>query len=238
MRNIISVISITLLVGCASSTFGAIVTFEGFGPENAAAPEGATIESVRKEGVELSFSAEDPDTGAVITPFIAQVGAPRVGFQSTLGEDTPMVAGGGSYAAGGSYSLTDGLRRTYDYIFDFSQPVANFSLDLYDYRGDGPHAAGNLGSDNVELQVFNSSGAQIGSDTFVLPSVRPIEGNVVNLGVNVIGISSARLHFNGTEGGTAIDNVRFVVPEPAGLGLASLAFLGVLVGLGRRCKAA
>ena len=40
-----------------------------------------------------------------------------------------------------------------------------------------------------------------------------------------------------TEGGTAIDNIRFVVPEPAGLGLAAAGLIG-LFGIGRRQRPA
>ncbi len=233
-HNTLALFTILFVVGCVTgSSYGQlIINFEGFGPGSLPADEGDLISSVRRQGVTVNFSTESP-TGEVFTPFITEIASPRVAFQSVIDDDAPVNANGTLYKAGGSYSLTDGLRETYDYILDFSAPVANLSLDLYDYRGDGPHAAANLGSDNVQLQVFNTAGVQIGSDTFVLPTTRPIDGNVVNLGVNTLGISSARLHFTGIEGGTAIDNIRFVVPEPAGLGLAAAGLIG-LFGLGRR----
>jgi len=235
MRSItVALPTIVLVVVWAAGTSysASIINFEAFGPSNSAPTEGDLIASVRRKGVTISFSTESP-SGEVFTPIIAEFGEPRFGFQSTLGDDTPRNPSGSNFLAGGTYSLTDGLRQTHDYIINFSTPVANLSLDLYDYRGDGPHAEANLGTDSVELQVFNVAGAQIGSDSFVLPTTRPIDGNVVNLGVNAVGISSARLHFDGIEGGTAIDNVRFVVPEPAGLGLAVVGLIGLL-GLGRR----
>ena len=224
--------SLFVVVGAGGTSYGqsSIITFEGFGPTNSAPSEDDLVASVRRKGVTVSFSTESP-SGEVSTPFIAKIGEPRVAFQSALGGDTPVNPSGSVYMAAGTYSLTDGLRQTHDYIINFSAPVANLSLDLFDYRGDGGPA--NLGVDNVELQVFNTAGAQIGSDTFVLPDPRPIDGNVVNLGVSTEGISSARLHFNGIEGGTAIDNIRFVVPEPAGLGLATIGLIGLL-GRSRR----
>jgi hypothetical protein len=231
--NIVALSTMLFVAVCATGTSHgeSIITFEGFGPSNSPAAEGTSITSVRRQGVTISFSTESP-SGEVFTPFIAELGDPRVAFGSTLGDDTPSNPSGSTYLAGGTYSLTDGLRKTDDYIINFSAPVANLSLDLYDYRGDGPPAAANLGTDSVELQVFDMAGVQIGSDNFVLPTTRPIDGNVVNLGVSGEGISSARLHFDGIDGGTSIDNIRFVVPEPAGLGLAVIGLIGLL-GLGR-----
>jgi hypothetical protein len=233
-HNITAIFTVLAVAVCVAGTShgASIINFERFGSDNLPPEEGDLVASVRRQGVTISFSTESP-AGEVFTPFIAEVADPRVAFQSILDDDLPVNDNGTMYSAGGSYSLTDGLRRTDDYIINFSAPVGNLSLDLYDYRGDGPHASANLGSDNVELQVFNTAGTQIGSDTFVLPTTRPIDGNVVALGVDTLGISSARLHFTGIEGGTAIDNIRFVVPEPSGLGLTVVGLLG-LCGLGRR----
>lgn len=226
--NTVAVSTILFIVVCATgTTYGAsaIINFEGFGNE------GDPISSIEMSGVTVNFSTESP-SGDVFTPFLAEVGEPRVGFLSVPMDETPRNADGSVYTGAGRFMLTDGLRHTYDYIMDFSMPVENLTLELFDYRGDGPHVSANLGSDNVVLQVFDMAGVQIGSDTFVLPTTRPIEGNVVKLGVSVAGIKSARLHFNGIEGGTAIDNIGFV-PEPAGLGLAGFGLIGLL-GLGRR----
>lgn len=232
MRYNMIIASTIMVIVCAISTAdGALIDFEGVGPQ------GTLVDSLFVDGLQVNFNTESP-SGNKTLPFIAEIGAPRVGFQSLIGEETPLNADRSEYTEGGRFNLTDGLRQTHDYLIDFSMPVNNLRLDLYDYRGDGPHVSAKLGVDNVELQVFNASGAQIGSDTFVLPTTRPIEGNVLHLGVNVGGIASARLHFNGIEGGTSIDNIAFeFIPEPTGWGLAGIGLLGLgLCRRKRRCR--
>lgn len=205
---------LTVLSLCASAH--ATIDFEGFGPSNAPLTEGTQLSVVTEQGVSVLFETVDT-AGNVFTPFIAQAGGQRVAFQSMLLEDTPLNADGTVYAAGGNYSLTDGLRQTHDYHISFSQAVENISIDLYDFRGDGPHATAQLGSDTVAFRAYDAVGNLIGSDLYTLGTSRPIEGNVVNLAVNGTGIHSAVVDFLAIEGGTAIDNLRFdvaTVPEP------------------------
>ncbi len=230
-NNTVALSTILFVIVCAAgTTYGipATINFENFGNE------GDLVSSINVPGgLTVDFSTESP-AGDASLPLIGEFGVPRVGFQTGPVDETARNADRSIYTDGGRFFLTDGLRRTYDYIMDFSIPVENLSLDLYDYRGDGPHVSANLGVDSVELQVFDMAGTQIGSDSYTLPTTRPIDGNVLNLGVSVAGIKSARLHFNGIEGGTGIDNLVFeFVPEPSGLGLLSLGLIGLL-GLGRR----
>lgn len=224
---------VVVLVGLIATTSAqATITFEGFGPSNIPGTEGTPIPSVRRQGVTVSFTTEDA-SGVQYIPVLAEVGTPRFAFQSNLGDDMPASDSGTAYRAGGEFSLTDEIRNTRDYIIDFSESVASVSLDLYDFRSDGPHALGNPGSDTVNFQAFDSVGNLIATDSYTVSNPRPIEGNVVNLEVHAFGISQVRVAFNTIEGGTAIDNIRFTVPEPSSLALASLTAVGLL-GMRRR----
>lgn len=239
MRKNIIVVLATLAVAFVASVASAAparINFEGFGPANAPGTEGDPVASVMKQGVQVSFLTED-SAGNQFVPVLAQVGSPRLGFQSTLGDDTPLNDDGTFYAAGGQFSLTDEIRQTRDYIINFSTPIANLSLDLYDFRADGPHAGGNPGSDTVTLELYNSAGSVIGTDSYTIPNPRPVEGNVVNLGSSINQVASARIVFSSLEGGTAIDNIMFTVPEPSSMGLASFGLVGLL-GMRRRRRAA
>lgn len=228
LKNNVVILSALTVSFIASSAFAgsAVINFEGLGSE------GDPVASMSLPGVTVMFLTED-DAGTQYVPTLAEVGAPRVGFQSTVGDDTPR---GGN---GGRFSLTDGIRRTRDYIIMFSQPIEGLSLDLYDFRADGPHILGTPGSDTVSLDLFDAADVLVGSDSYTVPSIRPADGNVVTLGnASVSGIRKARLVFNTIEGGTAIDNIMFtVVPEPSSLGLVTFGFVGLL-GMRRRRRAA
>lgn len=214
--GLICLVVMTFIVVPAASGSVYLVDFEE--QEGTGLVEGMMISSVDlRNGTTVGFTVEglSGDEFVSFSPFIAQAGSPRVAFQSTAGDDQPMVPGGDIYAAGGENSLTDGLRRTLDYLIDFSTPVSNFSLELYDFRGDGPHSDAILGVDSVELQVFGEDGRMLGIDSHVLPDQRPWEGNVVLLGLKVDGVHSARVHFKGIDGGTSIDNLRFEILDGA-----------------------
>lgn len=231
-KKYIAIIAILIGFGIVARS-EAKIDFEGFGPLNAPLNEGEIVAVVRDQGVDVSFYTMS-QTGEISAPFIAQIGAPRVGFQSTLSDDTPVNPDGSVFGAGGQYSLTDGLRQTHDYMLEFSRDVANLRLNVYDFRGDGTHSLGQPGADVLELKVFDRQGNLIAVDNHTIPTNRPIDGNVVELGVNVQGIASAMVDFNSIEGGTAIDNITFVVPEPNSLGLASLGLIGLLSTRRRR----
>ena len=227
-RNYITLIA---LLAVSTSCY-AKIDFEGFGPLNSPLEEGEFIAVLRDQGVDVTFKTYD-QFGNESAPFIVRAGEPRVGFQSDLFEDTPVNADGTPYAAGGDYSLTDGLLRTHDYALEFSRNVANLSLDVYDFRGDGTPDLANLGVDSLRLNVFDRAGNMIAFDEYVLPADQPVDGNVVQLSVRANNIASARVDFSSIEGGTAIDNIQFTVPEPTSLGLASFGVVGFL---GRRKK--
>lgn len=231
-RAVVTVLASIIFAGvaCSHST-AAGIDFEGFGASNAPMAEGTPLSFATDQGVTVSFATID-SAGLSHTPFIAAVGGQRVAFQSVLSEDTPLNGDGTIYAAGGDYSLTDGLRQTHDYELTFSQAIADLSLDVYDFRGDGPHASANLGSDTLILRTFDGAGNALATDAYTLGMLRPIEGNVITLSVNASGIHSALVDFQSIEGGTAIDNVQFTVPVPepstlALFGLGSLVLLRV-----------
>lgn len=218
----------------------AYVDFESLG---AALGEGGSVTSTTAGGVTVNFSTEDGN--GIYTPIIAQAGVAtsRVGFQSVLGDDTPVDAAGNIYAAGGDYSLTDGIRITRDYVFDFSSPVINFSLDLYDFRADGTYQVGVPGSDTVDLLAYDAAGNVLGSTAYVVSDPRPIDGNVVTLAIGDLGnISQVRLDFSTIEGGTSVDNLSFLVPEsvtavpePQSIGLFAMALAGLFLRHRRQC---
>lgn len=222
------------LVSFAFTPAYAAIDFEGFGPTNAPLSEGTSLTVAADQGVTVVFETID-SSGMSHAPFIAQAGGPRVAFQSTVIEDTPLNSDGTVYVPGGDYSLTDGLRQSHDYSLTFSQNIEDLSLDIYDFRGDGTHALSNLGTDSVVLRTFDEGGNPLATDSYVLGLERPIDGNVVTLSVTGTGIRSALVDFLSVEGGTAIDNVNFTVavPEPGSVSLLMAGCL-MLVRLRRR----
>ncbi len=228
---VINLVLGTALVLGTDTAFGSMIDFENFGPANTPLPEGTPLSSILRSGITVTFSTEDAfGTG---TPIIAEIGGARVAFQSSIGDDTPKNSSGGDYLAGGSFSLTDGITKTRDYIIEFSAPVEDFSLDLYDFRADGPHAEGTPGSDTVVLEAYDALDNLLFADPYTVPGSRPTDGDVVNLGAPVSGIRRVVLNFSTIEGGTAIDNIRFTaVPEPSTMTIASIGI--ALFGLRRR----
>lgn len=230
MNNIRVLLTLVFAFVGNAAAYGVAIDFEGFGPTNAPLTEGTPLALATAQGVTVQFETIDT-AGVSYTPFIAEAGGDRVAFQSVNYEDTPVYGDGSIYLLGGNYSLTDGLLRTHDYKLTFSHPVEDLSLDVYDFRGDGPHAFANLGSDVLTLRTFDASGNPLGVATHTLSMSRPVDGNVITMAVNDTGIYSALLDFASIEGGTAIDNIDFtpaVVPEPASMSLFLLGLLFVM----------
>jgi len=216
--------------------------FEAFGNPPLPMPEGTLISSVKREGVIVTFTTRD-DTGTYI-PTLTKVGAPFVAFRSPLpfDDDTPVDSAGDRYLQGGDFSLTDGTRVTRDYIIEFSSPVENLSLDLYDFNSDGPRRLGDPGVDAITFEAYDALGYLLASIPVTSPNPR-VDGNVMQLAMNFGNISKAVLDFGSlVERGTAIDNIQFTpfnipeasLPEPAGLTLAGLSLFGLVLRRRRR----
>ena len=128
--------------------------------------------------------------------------------------------------------MTDGAGNHNHYLFDLARPVSEFSLDLYDYVGDG----GAKPLDSVKLRAFSDleRTLEVASTEYVVPRPRPNDGMAVNLSVSTGEIRSLTLEFSTFDRGTGIDNIEFVtIPEPAS---AVLLILALLLGqaIGRR----
>ena len=106
------------------------------------------------------------------------------------------------------------------------QPVSEFSLDLYDFVGDG----GALIGDSIILRAFSDHErtSEVASREYTVPFPPPKDGATVNLSVAGDSILSATLDFDVFDRGTGIDNISFVtVPEPCAFLLALLGFLSL-----------
>jgi hypothetical protein len=156
-------------------------------------------------------------------PFIAQVGSsPKDAFEKNVGGviigDTPE---GGNP---GRFFLTDGAGNSNNFLFDLAQPVSQFSLDLYDFVGDG----GAQPLDSATLRAYSDPQrtSQVAFDMYTVPRPRPADGLAVTLSVSAPTIAALMLEFSTFDRGTGIDNIQFrTVPEPGTLVLALFAVL-------------
>ena len=186
---------------------------------------------------ESGYSELDPVTSVVTatntvtfslsiaeTPFIAEVGAPRVAFAP---DDTP--AGGNP----GSFFLTSGSGQASDYFLDFAAPITELSLEVFDVAGDNNSTAG----DTITLTLFADSPRtqQVGSDTYTVPDAPLPDGHAISLAVlsPTSDAVTASIVFSGQmpDTGNGIDNIAFTtVPEPSSavfLGAAALACFAI-----------
>jgi hypothetical protein len=164
--------------------------------------------------------------------FIAQVGTkPKDAFENVVNGqilgDTPE---GGNP---GSYFLTDGAGNVANYLFSLKNPVGEFSIDLYDYVGDGGAAVTDYAQLTAYADVARTS--VVATDTYVVPKPRPLDGLAVTLTVSAPAIAAVTLDFSTLDRGTGVDNIQFVtVPEPSAMVLAALSIVTLLIGVQRR----
>lgn len=214
-----------------------LILFIGFVPIYAGADvidfesgyaDGDSVGTVITATNQVSFWATiKPSTGSgVFKAEIAKVGDPRTAFRrdSPVSGDTPSGSGAGLYF------LTDQNPQAAveSYFLQFSSPVADIALDLYDF---------DKGTGNAVLTAysnFNWTG-NVGSTT---PLSKLSDGSVVNLSIPNPSspISSVSLTWVGDPGysidnGTGIDNISFAtVPIPGAIWLLGSGLLG-LVGI-------
>ena len=139
-----------------------------------------------------------PITGPTGNGIIAQAGAPSTAY---VPNDAIPAA-----ASGGEFFLTDGFGNSEEYFIDFSVPVANLSVDLYDYRGDGGSAVG----DTATLDVFDDMGNNVGTTSLIIQAGEP-DPSVKTLSIPAPTgiIKSAILSTSANDIGTGIDNIVF-----------------------------
>ena len=158
---------------------------------------------------------------------VANVGIPKDGFEVVVpgGWIYDIPTGGNP----GSFFASHGPERPANYLFDLEWPISEFSLDLYDYRGDG----GARPTDFATLRAFadRQRTVEVDTDQYIVPVPHPTDGLVVSLGVAAPSIGALTLEFSTPDRGTGIDNIRFVtIPEPGTLVLLVLGMLALRLG--------
>lgn len=237
IRVLVAIALLSCLV-VAHRAFGAVtIDFEGLGLERDPVTSLLVTDPVTGESVTVDFFVAKVFMGEGLRPILVQEGVQN-GLEAGFGpEDTPNGEVPGN---GNDWMLGNGIGIGADYIFTFTGgKVADISLDLIDFRVDGPSAGGTPGSDRATLLTFDPMGNQHplipAISEYTVPDPRPVDGNLVTLSSTATCVAEARLVFTpeGVDAGVAIDNLTFtVIPEP---GLGSLIGTGVVVlGLLRR----
>ena len=219
-RRILALSAFTAAALSTAEVGAVVIDFESL-------PVGALAGPVGVPGNSVTFGVgagtAPPPSGPA---YIADVGAPTTAFAPG---DTPAAA------VAGRRFLTDepnGPNAALNYFMSFANPISDLSLHLYDYRVDGGPAAG----DSATLTVYDAAWSPVGSSTFVIPTINPVDGNVETLSVlSPTGdISFATVTFSTPDVGTGIDNITFSnVPDAShSLMLFGIALSG-LVGVRR-----
>ena len=216
MKQIIAIIFVLALTPMARAVTGDLIDFEtGFERKD-------EVTSITTASNTISFSTEGLFPG---TTFIAEVGTmPKDAFERVIDfvihGDTPF---GGNP---GRYFLTDGAGNQNDIVFDFELPVSSFSLDLYDFVGDGGAFIG----DSISLRAFSDAArtSEVASAVYTVPFPQPADGSTETLSVAADSIKSVLLDFDVFDRGTGFDNISFVtVPEPSAFALALMGLLSL-----------
>jgi len=210
-----------LIAGClvAIPALATTIDFESYGPGIPLGPVTTPDGNVVTFGVGLATPT--------LPAYTARIGDPVEAF---VPADTPSLP-----ALTGQMFLTDeypGPVEDYNYFITFAIPVTWLGLHIIDYRRDGDWPdAPVLGSSRAILTVYSDPffTTPVGQAIFTLPTMNPYDGNVEWLEVtNPSGyILSAKLEFEGTDPGTAIDNITFTtVPEPVSMTLVGVGLAG------------
>ena len=166
--------------------------------------------------------------GTAVNGFSVTVGNPREAFlvnPSVQPDDTPFESGGQYFAAGDCFYSDDvsGFANGFNFYISFANPVANLSLDLYDYSDDGNFPGGNPNlscagmnircvGDVATLEVFSdlAQSNSVGSATYTVTD-NDVDGQRAFLEVNDPSgaILSASVTFSNPDRGTGIDNITF-----------------------------
>ena len=158
--------------------------------------------------------------------FIANVGIPKDAFENMM--DTELLFDQPVGGNAGEFFLTDGVTGENNFLFDFDLPVSQFSLDIYDFRGDG----GARPTDFASLVAYADKDRTnaVAEEVFKIPLPRPDDGATLTMSVAASSIAAVTLGFSTFDRGTGLDNITFVtVPEPTTLLLLALGALPLIV---------
>ena len=219
-----------------------LIMFIGFFPiyagadlidfESGGYAEGNSVGTIITATNQVSFYQSKRSTGGIFKSKIAEVGGTtQYAFKSKIGStiyyDTP--SGGNP----GSYFLTDTniQANAENYFIQFSSPVADISLDLYDFDN---------GTGSAVLTAYSGAiwTGSVGTYTVSSP---PGDGSVVNLFItdptsDILSVSLTWI--NGSiDDETGIDNISFnTVPIPGALWLLGSGLMGMVAMRRRKGK--
>ncbi|MEM8680604.1 MAG: PEP-CTERM sorting domain-containing protein [Planctomycetota bacterium] len=239
MRTInTKVLSLLVVFTFAANAFSEVtIDFEGLGAE--------------RDNV-TSLFVTDPDTGYSTTVEfflfqdttfpIATTGRPMLVEEG--GVDHNDIAGfapgdtpfGETLGNGNDWMLGNGQGNADNFLFIFTgNQVADLSIEVIDFRADGPFSGGTPGSDTAYLRTFDEMNNAFPVSLFTVTDPRPVDGviNTLSSGANRISLAMVQFDPTTVDAGVVVDNLTFtVVPEPGAGSLFAVA-LG-LIGFLRR----